>query len=374
MVTLRFILTRLNLVWTLLPLLSVKRVANLIRAIFHFLTRSQTSVKHPPIIILTLTTDCNYSCIMCLRSSDEESDKGKLMDYKNPREMDFEILKDLLTEHAEYLCMVRLHGGEPLHYSHIRRLVGLLNDLKIPYNMVTNGSLLTPELCTELAGRHCFNIGISLDAATPETYAAIRQEGDLSVVLSNIETLNQMKKDRRSRRPALSASMCTFSLNAGEMADLVHLCKKYQIPSLTVNEGWDYDTEKIRNEHLVANNVELVHHQIAKAKQEAKKLRINLRVRFPSLTDFDFGDIPKQVPQVIPRDCLNLYASAWFLPNFELIGCSNATGGFGNINENNFSDIWNGPDWGYVRSRKCLKSGEVPEECRGCIYTGSFIS
>jgi hypothetical protein len=113
---------------------------------------------------------------------------------------------------------------------------------------------------------------------------------------------------------------------------------------------------------------------LSKFVKEAKKLRIVLRVRFPSLTDFCFRDIPRQVPQIVPRDCLNLYASAWFLPNFELIGCSNATGDFGNIIENKFSDVWNGAEFGYVRARKCLKSGEVPEECRGCIYTGSFFS
>lgn len=288
--------------------------------------------------------------------------------------MDFEVLEAFLREHGEYLCMVRLHGGEPMHFTHFRRLVVLLNELQIPYNIITNGSLLTSDICNLLAGSHCFNVGISLDAATPETYSSLRPGGDLNVILSNIETLNQAKKARQTRRPVLGASMCTFSLNVREMADLVHLCKNYQISSLTVVEGWDYDTEEIRKEHLVENNVELVHRLIAEAKEEARKLKVNLRVRFPSLTEFAFHDIPKQVPQVAPRDCLNLYASAWFLPNFELVGCSNATAGFGNIYENKFSDVWNGSEFGYVRSRECLKRKEVPEECQGCIYTGSFFS
>ena len=101
---------------------------------------------------------------------------------------------------------------------------------------------------------------------------------------------------------------------------------------------------------------------------------IIVRFRIPSLTGQDFGDIPRQVEKVPPRDCLNLYASAWCLPDFELIGCSNATAGFGNVKKSEFSDVWNGVGFGYVRARECLSKKEVPEECRGCIYTGSFFS
>jgi hypothetical protein len=168
--------------------------------------------------------------------------------------------------------------------------------------------------------------------------------------------------------------MCTFSFNAPEMAGLVRLCKQYDIPSLTVVEGWDFDTVEIRSEHLAVNNVELIKDQIVLAKREAKKQGVILRLRFPSLADHALQEIPRQVPQVTPRDCLNLYASAWVLPNFDLIGCSNATGEFGNIRTDRFAEVWNGTEFGYVRARKCLKSKEVPEECRGCIYTGSFFS
>lgn len=374
MVTLSFILSRLNLVLALLPLLTFKRVANLLLAIFYFLIRSSRTVKHPPILILTVTTDCNYSCVMCLRSSREDTDKGKLMDYRNPREMDFEVLEALLREHAAHLCMVRLHGGEPLYYSHIRRLIPLLDELKIPYNIITNGSLLAEDINAQLAGSYCFNVGVSLDAATPATYADLRRPGNLETVLGNIRDLNRAKAEAGSRRPVLGVSMCTFSRNAHEMAAMVLLCRENGIPSLTVNEGWDYDTELISDTDLVGNNTDRVQKEVARARKEAKRLGVNLRVRMPSLAGIRHEGVPRQVPKEKPRDCLNLYASAWILPDFELIGCSSATGGFGNITRNPFAEVWNGAEYGYVRARKCLKSNIVPTECQGCVYTGSFVS
>ena len=59
MVTLRFILGRLKYIWVLLPLLTVRRVINLLKSIGYFLLKSNRSTKVPPILILTVTSDCN---------------------------------------------------------------------------------------------------------------------------------------------------------------------------------------------------------------------------------------------------------------------------------------------------------------------------
>jgi len=377
MITLRFIVTRLHLLIALLPLLTFKKVWNLLSAMTCFGLRTRRSVDHPPILILTLTTHCNYSCRMCLKSRKPTSIKGELLNYQEPREMDFAALRDLLTEHAEYLLMVKLHGGEPLYYSAVVQLVDLLNELKIPFFIGTNGSLLTEELCEKLVAGYCFTIGVSLDAASDETYRYMRRRGELSRVLANLQLLNQVKKRRASSRPVLSASMCTFAENVGEVSSLVEICSQYQIPSLTVAEGHDYDTPFSQPEQLAVNNKERFRQELVRARQAARRLGIILRLRFPSLA----GDgatakepLPRQVGHVLPRDCLNLYASLWLLPDFEAIGCSNSTVRWGNIREHGLRTVWNGPGGHYACARRDLTEGRVPLACTGCIYTGSFLS
>ena len=365
MITFSFILTRLHLVLALLPLLTFRKVFNLLHAIVCFVLRSSRTVKHPSILILTLTTHCNYTCRMCLKSRKRKSNKGALMDYQRPKEMDFGALRDLLREHADYLALVKLQGGEPLYHSNIVELVDLLNELKIPFDILTNGSLLTEDLCRKLVNSYCFSISISLDAGRNETYRYLRHGGELPQVLSNIGRLNDIKSERASNRPILNASMCTFAENIGEVSELLEICSEYRIPSLTVVEGHDYDTAFTKP------------HQLARAKSTARRLGIILRLRFPCLADDSENpgnQSSEQVSIVPPRNCLNLYASVWLLPDFNAMGCSCSTMSWGNIREQGLQPVWNDPDGLYVRARQDLRERKVPVACRGCIYSGGFLS
>jgi MoaA/NifB/PqqE/SkfB family radical SAM enzyme len=313
---------------------------------------------------------------MCLKSTTPTSDKGALLDYRHPREMDFPELRKLLEEHADYLCIVHLHGGEPLRYRNIVQLVELLNELKIPFNIITNGSLLTEQLCKKLVGGYCFSVGVSLDAASEETYRYIRRGGELSRVLSNLKRINTIKDNSRSRRPILSASMCTFAANIGEVSDLIQICHDYNIPSLTVGEGFDYDTNFTKPSNLARNNKELFRRELFKAQAKAKQLGVILRLRFPFLADDaeSTRGLPRQVGTLLPKSCLNLYASVWRLPNLDAIGCSVSPMSWGSVKERGLDAVWNGPDGTYVIARRDLRNEKVPLACEGCVYTGRFLS
>ncbi len=290
--------------------------------------------------------------------------------------MNFPQLRKLLEEHADYLCFVHLHGGEPLRFTNVVQLVELLNELRIPFNIITNGSLLTEELCEKLVGGYCFSVGVSLDAASAETYRYIRRGGELSHVLSNLRRINTIKDNSRSSRPILSASICTFAANIEEVSDLVQICHDYKIPSLTVGEGFDYDTDFITPSQLAKNNKELFRSELSIAQAKARKLGIILRLRFPFLADDaePTNGLPKQVAILPPRNCLNLYASIWLLPSLDAIGCSVSPVSWGNVGERGLNAVWNDSGGAYVRARRDLRNKKVPSACEGCVYTGGFMS
>lgn len=376
MITVRFILTRLHLLRALLPLLTLRKVLNLLHAAVRFFLGTTRAVAHPPVLILSLTTHCNYKCRMCLKSTSPTSGKGALEDYRHPREMDFAALEALLREHADYLCMVRLHGGEPTQYRNFVPLVHLLNQLRIPFNIITNGSLLTEELCEALVGGYCFGVGVSLDAGRAETYRYIRRGGELSTVLANLRRLNALKRARRSVRPVLSASMCTFAANIGEVTELLQICHEHGIPSLSVGEGMDYDTPFTTAAQLARNNKALFRAELSRARAKAKELGLILRLRFPSLAGDSepAGDLPRQVPVLPPKNCLNLYASVWLTPSLEAIGCSASAVSWGSVRDRGLDAVWNGTAGRYASARRDLRNHVVPEGCSGCIYTGGFAS
>lgn len=372
MFTLSFIRARLGKLLALLPLLTAKKLVNLLAAVFLFLIRSDRSVAHPPFIVLSLTSHCNFRCIMCKKSSTKKN--ASLFDYDHPRDMDIERLEQLLREHADYLCLVYLHGGEPLAHEHIHRLLALLNELRIPYQIGTNGSLLTEDMNEVLVDGCCVGVGISIDAATAETYRSMRVGGDFHRLTGNLRSLGALIDAKGTGRPILSASMCVFAQNVREMVGLVELCREHRIQTLSVTEGWDYTTPGIREEHLIRNNIESTRASLRAARQRARELGVRLIASFPSLEE-ERERSPIRTPgSVTHRNCLNLYASTWVMPDLGLIGCSNATQPLGSLRTESFAQIWNSRDSGYVASRRALREGRVPDGCSKCIYSGSFFS
>lgn len=371
MITLRSVLSRLYQLREILPLLTVRKVVNLARSFLLFLVKADRTVASPPVLIVNVTSRCNYKCIMCWKNNaqlENPLNLGRQID------LDYEYLEWFIRRHADGLCMVRLHGGEPFFYRQILPLLDLLNELKIPFNAPTNGSCLDEEIRRRLVGSYCVSLGVSMDAATPETYARIRKGGDFHQVLANIDALIALKERLGTRRPLIGLSMAAFAFNVGEMAAMVRLCAERNIPALSVGEGVDLQTADIKPEDLVANNIELAHNAIRDAAAEAKRCGVILRTGFPSLTKHSFKDLPYHAAGVRPRNCLNLYTTFWMLPNLEVIGCSSVNASAGNLRETSFAKLWNSEDQWYVQARRTFRNKDVPEACSECPYSGGFMS
>lgn len=370
MVTIRFILDRFAYIWAILPLLTWKRTWNLLVSIGYFLIRSSRSAATPPFLILSLTSDCNYSCIMCLKTSAIQS--GHL-DYTVIEEMDYEVLSEFIRRHHEYLFFIRLHGGEPLVYTHFLDLVKLLNELKIPYDIVTNGSFLQGEVLDELVGSYCVNISVSLDAASESTYRRVRAGGNLNVISNNLTQIKLKKAQSRTTRPVMNASMCVFMFNLKEMSPLIGFCSEHGITSLSVSEGVNYGTSEILDTDLVRNNKTETHKEIKRAVIHAKRHNLVLRLKFSSLEDRKYGDIPYHKARQKPHNCLNLYGSIWMTPSFDIIGCSSSTEVFGNLLVDDFKMVWQSGENGYPSARRTFADSKVPLNCEKCLYSGGFF-
>lgn len=371
MITLRMIFSRMYQLRELLPLLTVRKLVNLARSFRLFLVKADRTVASPPVLIVNVTSRCNYKCIMCWKNNaqlENPVNLGQRID------LDYDCLERFIRRHADNLCLVRLNGGEPFYYKQILSLLDLLNELKVPFNAPTNGSCLDEEIRRKLVGSYCVSLGISMDAATPETYTKIRKGGDFHQVLANIDALNTLKERLGTRRPLIGLSMAAFSFNVGEMAAMVRLCAERNIPALSVGEGVNLQTDDIKPEDLVSNNVELARNAIREAAAEAKRRGVILRTAFPSLTKHSFKDLPYHAADVLPRNCLNLYTTFWMLPNLEVIGCSSVNAGAGSLRETTFDNLWNSEDQWYVQARRAFRKKDVPQACSDCAYSGGFMS
>ncbi len=186
--------------------LSLKKLIVLVSSFWALLWKKSKSGRVPPILIIKLTSRCNFSCIMCpktFRSIDF---------YKNPVDIDFKKLKELLEENAKYITLVQLHGGEPLMHKQINDILDLLNDLNLMYTITTNGHFLSQEIISKIT-KNCLRIIVSIDAVTPELYAKIRKGGNLTNIVNNIEMLNRIKQDKKISLPVVQVVMAVFAYN-----------------------------------------------------------------------------------------------------------------------------------------------------------------
>ena len=125
-------------------------------------------------IQIQLTTKCNQRCFMCRKYT-----------WKH-REIDFDILKEKIEKYKD--CTFTFSGGDPLEYSKLYKLVEVLEDYNIVYQVFTNMNYkLTDDMIEFLDNAEC--IQVSLDGSNYETYMSVRRpiENGIAIVFENIK-------------------------------------------------------------------------------------------------------------------------------------------------------------------------------------------
>lgn len=216
----------------------------------------------PPSIILEPTNACNLSCIGCLKNTELKEEFGF---------MDINKASNLLKDVGSYLSSILLNGfGEPLLHPQFSDFLRLIHEglPKTKICFFTNGLLLTEALAESIVHHEVYEIIISLDSSTSETYKKIRG-GDFSAVIQNIRKLLDIKKKNRKKFPLVKSGFTIAEENRSEFADFIKLIHSIGIePGLVdiVNTKWGYtgkysDTDVLKEArdicHSIFPNVDL---------------------------------------------------------------------------------------------------------------------
>lgn len=349
-----FLAERAAVAWILLRRLTLRKMWLLGVSWASLILRRSRSGKIPPILIIKITSRCNFSCVMCPKTS------LSLDFYKNPVDMDFLRLQRLLTDNAGSICLVQLHGGEPLYHKDIGRIIDLLDRLNLTYTVTTNGYLLTREISLKLM-RNCLRLILSIDAADPVLYGHIRRGGDLDILRDNILQLQRLKKKFRSPRPIVKVVMAVFKYNLADLTNMVRFCRAHEIRELIFQEGVLYDNPGLGPEDTLKTHAELALEMSGRAKALAKNLGVKLRIDFPGLKSSrgSFG-----------TSCFYLYFTILFQQNFMATYC------FGSYDHllpylgPDLAGFWNGPQSRFVEARWNLRRNFIPKICQDAYVTG----
>lgn len=173
----------------------------------------------PKLFVLAYDRSCNLACPSC--RSEVIAANAKEQETMN------QALKRVilpLLEKMDGRCFMT-SDGDPFASKHYRSILANLTKSQYPnlkVSILTNGLMLSPKMWDSLSGVELVDrIFVSIDAATPETYAQVRYPGNFANLLPNLEFLGSLRREKVI--DTLSFNFVVQSKNFREMKEFVQL-------------------------------------------------------------------------------------------------------------------------------------------------------
>ena len=145
-------------------------------------------------IYIEPTTRCNLNCTMCIRNSWDEQ----------PGDMSQSTFSAILSGLDDFhpTPLVSFSGlGEPLMHPKIIEWIRLVKEKGAQVELITNGTLLTRKMSLDLINTGLDILWVSIDSASPESYADVRLGARLSEIINNLKAVPQYAAWRPSSPP-----------------------------------------------------------------------------------------------------------------------------------------------------------------------------
>ena len=174
----------------------------------------------PPKLGIDIQGACNVKppCVYCAWDLSKEQEG---------RNVDVPFTADTLAEWGEFFEnsqeLVNCSIGEPFMGKNMDELLDAFGARGKVLEMTTNGQILTDANIRRLLGRNV-HLYVSLDAATPETYARLRN-ARFDLVLENVRRL-VAAKGGPGHLPLVYLVFMPMKCNAGEVDAFVRLCRE----------------------------------------------------------------------------------------------------------------------------------------------------
>lgn len=162
---------------------------------------------HPDLMQIETTSACNLRCVFCPY---DEMTRAR-------QHMDTERFAHFLADQAAHVSAVGLHHfGEPFLNPALPRYVAICSELGIETTASTNATRISSMAAEAVVGAGLGRLIISIDAALPETYAALRRRGRLADVHEGVDRVLAAKLAAGSGTPYVQVQFIVTPENADE--------------------------------------------------------------------------------------------------------------------------------------------------------------
>ena len=173
----------------------------------YHLRRSGT-IRFPLFIDLNLTSRCNLACRMC---------PNLPVQAPANHDLDIGVYKEIVDQGARHGSGFFLTGGEPFLYRGTLELLRYIKSKGLVCGIVTNGTVLSPELTREIAGAGPDVILFSILGQEKFHDAIVGEEGAFDKVYKNLRLYHELA----GRRSTIIVNFTAVGPNLVDLEGLV---------------------------------------------------------------------------------------------------------------------------------------------------------
>ena len=317
----------------------------------------------PETIGLDISGSCNLSCVHCSQKKW----------YPRSGNMTIEtVLK--LKEAFPHLGRISLNCNcEPLMNRHIVDIIRLIKkenrDIFISFS--TNGMLLHKRMSEQLLKSGINRILFSIEGADLSTYESLRRGARFDVVITNIKDLARLRQSTENYMFEIGITTVAFKKTMAQLPILLDLSSALKVDSLTIF-GLEPYTKKMSKEIVYGKELCSTYDDIlSEVRENAHTMNIKLRIPHLRIQNsskcIPRGSIISWNGEVHPCAALSYRRPYYYLGKRYM----HPKITFGNINESDYLQVWNGTD--YVDFRRRLETGDKPDFCKRCLINDGVI-
>jgi MoaA/NifB/PqqE/SkfB family radical SAM enzyme len=328
-------------------------------------SRGDIAPQYPVCLYLEVSNECNLACKTCPITY------GKV---EEPASLSLEQVKYLVSQFTTVRRVV-LHGvGEPLLNRELPKIIWWLKEKGIYVLFNSNGTLINKRWREALVESRLDEIRLSLDAATPETFARVRGKPLFDVIIRNIKGLTALKAERGSLTPLVSLWLTGLRETLKELLDFIRLAHSLEIERVYLQRlvYWEgkSDDQLARPEQSLFNSLGSEEEELIRSAENlARSLGVSFEASGAATPSASLlGNGQEQPWSACMRPWTLMYISArgsafpCCIAPFSTVDLSQLS--LGNAFTQDLAAIWNGER--YQEFRRRLLSAEPPECCKGC--------
>lgn len=196
---------------------------------------------HRPITQLTKvyiepTDQCNIACRTCIRNGWDEN-LGRMSDET------FERILGSIARMSPIPTVFFGGLGEPLFHKHIVNWIARSKAVGARVELITNGTMLTEKRSRQIIAAGLDVLWVSIDGATPESYADVRLGAHLPQLLANLGHFQKLRSGGHTPRPEIGIAFVAMARNIDDLPEVLRIGRSVGAKYFSVSNVLPYSAD-----------------------------------------------------------------------------------------------------------------------------------